>query len=169
MSIAFFDRNPVGRLVTRLTNDVSTIEQVLSQGVVEAVYSVLLLIAIVGAMFVPRLAPGAGDADLRAGLIYFVRRFAIALRDTFRLQRAWLARVNAFLNENITGMAVVQLFNRQRRNLGRFDERNRGLLGANLQRDVLLRRVRADRGRVQRGDDRRRSSGTAAASRSTRR
>jgi len=133
MSIAYFDRNPVGRLVTRLTNDVSTIEQVLSQGVVEAVYSVLLLITIIGAMFYLDWRLALAMLIFVPGLVYFVRRFAIALRDTFRLQRAWLARVNAFLNENITGMAVVQLFNRQRRNLGRFDDRNRGLLGANLQ------------------------------------
>ena len=133
MSIAYFDRNPVGRLVTRLTNDVSTIEQVLSQGVVEAVYSLLLLVTIIGAMFYLDWRLALLMLVFAPGLIYFVRRFAIALRDTFRLQRAWLARVNAFLNENITGMAVVQLFNRQHRNLGRFDDRNRGLLGANLQ------------------------------------
>jgi ATP-binding cassette subfamily B protein len=133
MSIAYFDRNPVGRLVTRLTNDVSTIEQVLSQGVVEALYSVLFLVTIIAAMFYLDWRLALVMLIFVPGLVYFVRRFAIALRDTFRLQRAWLARVNAFLNENITGMAVVQLFNRQRRNLGRFDDRNRGLLGANLQ------------------------------------
>ena len=133
MSIAYFDRNPVGRLVTRLTNDVSTIEQVLSQGVVEALYSLLFLVTIIAAMFYLDWRLALVMLICVPGLVYFVRRFAIALRDTFRLQRAWLARVNAFLNENITGMAVVQLFNRQRRNLGRFDDRNRGLLGANLQ------------------------------------
>jgi ATP-binding cassette subfamily B protein len=132
MSIAYFDRNPVGRLVTRLTNDVSTIEEVLSQGVVEALYSVLLLITIVAALFY---------LDWRLALVmmifvplltYLVGKLAVALRGCFRAQRAWLARVNAFLNENITGMAVVQLFNRQARNTRRFDERNRGLLQANL-------------------------------------
>ena len=133
MSIAYFDRNPVGRLVTRLTNDVSTIEQVLSQGVVEALYSLLFLVTIIAAMFYLDWRLALVMLICVPGLVYFVRRFAIALRETFRLQRAWLARVNAFLNENITGMAVVQLFNRQRRNLGRFDDRNRGLLGANLQ------------------------------------
>jgi ATP-binding cassette, subfamily B, multidrug efflux pump len=65
-------------------------------------------------------------------LVYAVRNFALNLRDSFRRQRAWLARLNAFLNENITGMAVVQLFNRQDRNLKRFDERNVGFCKAAL-------------------------------------
>ena len=132
MSIAYFDRNPVGRLVTRLTNDVSTIEEVLSQGVVEALYSVLLLITIVAALFYLDWRLAIAMMVFVPGLVFFVSRFALALRDCFRSQRAWLARVNAFLNENITGMAVVQLFNRQARNTRRFDERNRGLLQANL-------------------------------------
>ncbi|HLG10440.1 MAG TPA: ABC transporter ATP-binding protein [Dehalococcoidia bacterium] len=132
MSIAYFDRNPVGRLVTRLTNDVSTIEEVLSQGVVEALYSVLLLITIVAALFYLDWRLAIAMMIFVPGLVFFVSRFALALRDCFRSQRAWLARVNAFLNENITGMAVVQLFNRQARNTRRFDERNRGLLQANL-------------------------------------
>ncbi len=132
MSIAFFDRNPVGRLVTRMTNDVATIEQVLQQGVVEALYDVLVLIAIVGAMFILDWRLAIAMLIFVPALVYFVRLFAVALRDTFRAQRVWLARLNAFLNENITGMAVIQLFNRQKRNLDRFDERNRGYLRWNL-------------------------------------
>lgn len=132
MSIAFFDRNPVGRLVTRLTNDVSTIEEVISWGIVDTASNLALLFAIVVAMFVLDWHLALVMLVLVPLLVFFVGKFAVALRDTFRLQRAWLARVNAFLNENITGMAVVQLFNRQPRNLGRFDDRNRGLLAANL-------------------------------------
>jgi ATP-binding cassette subfamily B protein len=132
MSIAYFDRNPVGRLVTRLTNDVSTIEEVLSQGVVEALYSVLLLITIVIALFYLDWRLAIVMLVFVPALVWGVSSLAFKLRDCFRAQRAWLARVNAFLNENITGMAVVQLFNRQERNTRRFDERNRGLLQANL-------------------------------------
>jgi ATP-binding cassette subfamily B multidrug efflux pump len=132
MSISFFDRNPVGRLVTRLTNDVSTIEEVISWGVVDTASNLCLLVAIVAAMFVLDWRLALVMLLCVPLLVFFVRKFALALRDTFRLQRAWLARVNAFLNENITGMAVVQLFNRQGRNLRRFDDRNRGLLAANL-------------------------------------
>jgi len=132
MSIAFFDRNPVGRLVTRLTNDVSTLEEVLSQGVVEAVTNVLTLVVIVGVLVLLDWRLALAMVVLLPALIYVVRIFALILRDAFRDQRAWLARLNAYLNECITGMAVVQLFNRQRANLARFDQRGRGLLDANL-------------------------------------
>ena len=132
MSIAFFDRNPVGRLVTRLTNDVSTLEEVLSQGVVEAVTNVLTLVVIVGVLVFLDWRLALAMLVLLPALVYVVRIFALILRDAFRDQRAWLARLNAYLNECITGMAVVQLFNRQRANLTRFDQRSRGLLDANL-------------------------------------
>ena len=132
MSIAFFDRNPVGRLVTRLTNDVSTIEEVMQRGVVEMVYNVILIIAMVTALFILDWQLALIMMVTVPPLVYAVRNFAINLRDSFRRQRAWLARLNAFLNENITGMAVVQLFNRQDRNLKRFDERNLGFRGAAL-------------------------------------
>lgn len=138
MSISFFDRNPIGRLVTRLTNDVSTIEEVLSRGIVEMVYSALFLTAIIGALFVLDWRLAIAMMIFVPALVFFVRRFAVALRETFRVQRAWLARLNAFLNENITGMAVVQLFNRQDRNLKRFDERNSGFLKASLRATVYF-------------------------------
>ncbi len=138
MSIAFFDRNPIGRLVTRLTNDVATIEEVLSRGIVEMLYNTLLLIAIVGTLFVLDWRLAIAMMIFVPALVYFVRKFAVALRETFRMQRAWLARLNAFLNENITGMAVVQLFNRQDRNLQRFDERNQGFLKASLRATVYF-------------------------------
>jgi ABC-type multidrug transport system fused ATPase/permease subunit len=65
-------------------------------------------------------------------LLIAVRYFAFAQRSGFREQRTWLSRINAYLNENITGMSVIQLFNRQKRNLQGFDDRNTGLLRANL-------------------------------------
>jgi ATP-binding cassette subfamily B protein len=132
MSIGFFDRNPVGRLVTRLTNDVSTIEEVMQRGVVEIVYNVILLVVMIAALFILDWRLALIMMVFTPPLVLAVRHFAIQLRDSFRRQRAWLARLNAFLNENITGMAVVQLFNRQGRNLKRFDERNLGFRVAAL-------------------------------------
>jgi ATP-binding cassette, subfamily B, multidrug efflux pump len=132
MSIAFFDRNPVGRLVTRATNDIATLEMVISQGVVDISTNLLLVtfIAIVLLFLDWRLA--LAIYLLLPLLIWSVIKLSSAQREGFRAQRAWLSRINAYLNENITGMAVVQLFNRQPINLHRFDDRNRGLLGANL-------------------------------------
>lgn len=132
MSIAFFDRNPVGRLTTRLTNDVATLEMVISEGIIEIITNLMLVSVIAVALLVLdwRLAL-AMYVFLPFG-IFTVRYFASAQREAHREQRAWLARINAFLNENISGMATVQLFNRQKENLHRFDGRNQGLLGASL-------------------------------------
>ncbi|MPZ50749.1 MAG: ATP-binding cassette domain-containing protein [Dehalococcoidia bacterium] len=132
MSLAFFDRNPVGRLVTRLTSDVSTLEQVISQGVVETLTSLLMLIVIVCVLFVLNWQLALLMLLVLPLLIVAVRRLALAQRGEFRQQRAWLSSIGAYLNENITGMAVVQLFNRQKRNLLNFDERNNALLQTNL-------------------------------------
>jgi ATP-binding cassette subfamily B protein len=132
MSISFFDRNPVGRLITRLTNDVATLETILSQGVMASLTNVFMLFAIIIVLLVL-------DWRLALVMLLFVpplaiatRYFAVAQRDAFRAQRAWLSSINAYLNENITGMTVVQLFNRQKRNLDQFDHRNQNLLDANL-------------------------------------
>jgi ATP-binding cassette subfamily B multidrug efflux pump len=132
MSISFFDRNPVGRLVTRLTNDIATLEMVISQGVVAIVTNLLMLLAIIVVLLVLDWKLALLMYALIPFLVAAVQYFAWTQRDGYREQRAWLARINAYLNENITGMAVIQLFNRQRENLRRFDQRNRGLLDANL-------------------------------------
>jgi ATP-binding cassette, subfamily B, multidrug efflux pump len=132
MSIAFFDRNPVGRLVTRLTNDVSTLEQLISQGVVQILANLLTVVAIVLAMLLLDWRLALVMYIFLPPLIWAVKFFATTQRDGYREQRAWLSRINADLNENISGMAVIQLFNRQAENHRRFDRRNRGLLGANL-------------------------------------
>ncbi|MPZ97713.1 MAG: ATP-binding cassette domain-containing protein [Dehalococcoidia bacterium] len=132
MSIAFFDRNPVGRLVTRLTNDIQTLEMVISQGVVQMLTNLLMVSAIVVVLIVLDWRLALLMYFFLPFLIYAVRTFAMAQRDAFRDQRVWVARINAYLNELITGVAVVQLFNRQGENLRRFDHRNRGALAANM-------------------------------------
>jgi ATP-binding cassette subfamily B protein len=132
MSMSFFDRNPVGRLLTRVTNDVSTLDQVLSQGVVETLTNLVTLVAIVITMLLLDLRLALLMLALLPLLLIFVRLAAGAQRVAFRDQRTWLSRLNAYLNEQITGITVVQLFNRQRQHFARLNERNQGLLGANL-------------------------------------
>jgi ATP-binding cassette, subfamily B, multidrug efflux pump len=131
-AIAYFDRNPVGRLVTRLTNDISTLEMVISQGVVEISANLLLVAFILIVLFVLDWRLALVLSMLVPVLIVTVWKLASAQRIGFREQRTWLSRINAYLAENITGMSVIQLFNRQDENLHRFDGRNRGLLRANL-------------------------------------
>jgi len=132
MSVGYFDRNPVGRLVTRITNDVAVIEQTLSMGVVQILVNLVMVSGIIVILFVLDWELALLMYALLVPLAFLVRQFAVAQRAAFGAQRLWLARVNAYLNELITGVAVVQIFNRQRRNMERFDERNVGTRDANL-------------------------------------
>ncbi|RJQ12800.1 MAG: ABC transporter ATP-binding protein [Dehalococcoidia bacterium] len=132
MSIAFFDRNPVGRLVVRLIGDVQQIEAVISQGLVQILTNLLMVSAIIIVLFVLDWRLATIMTFFVVPLIWLVKIFAAAQRDAFRDQRVWIARINAYLNEMISGVTVVQLFNRQARNQAHFDGRNRGSLDANL-------------------------------------
>ncbi|MGE3960338.1 MAG: ABC transporter ATP-binding protein [Dehalococcoidia bacterium] len=132
LSVSYFDRNPVGRLVTRLTGDIQQIEMVISQGIIQILTNLLMVTAIVVALYVLNWWLALIMTVFVVPLIYLVRLFAAAQRQAFRDQRMWMARINAYLNELITGVAIIQLFNRQRRNMEYFDQRNRGALEANL-------------------------------------
>ena len=132
MSVSYFDRNPVGRLVTRVTNDIATIEQAVSVGVVTIFANLVMLGSVVIAMLVIDWRLALLMFAFLPPLIWATRYFAAKQRDLFREQRMWLARINAFLNETITGVTVVQLFNRERESARRFDTQNRAFLSANL-------------------------------------
>jgi len=132
MSASFFDKNPVGRLVTRLTGDIQQIEMVVSQGVVQILSNLLVASAMVAAMYIIYWQLAAVLTLFLIPLILIIRRFAQAQREAFRDQRIWMARIGAYLNEIITGVSVIQLFNRQQKNLQLFDERNQGALNSNM-------------------------------------
>lgn len=132
LAVAFFDRNPVGRVVIRLTGDVQQIEMVISQGVIQILTNMLIVLAVVVAMFALHWQLALLMMCFVVPLVYLVQRFAEAQRQAFREQRIWMARINAYLNELITGVTIIQLFNRQRQNLAYFNERNTGALEANM-------------------------------------
>ncbi len=122
---AFFDRTPVGRLVTRVTNDVESIAEAFSSGLVSIAGDLLTLAGIVGVML--WLQPGLALVTFSALplLVITVEVFRRLLRKTYRLIRQRLAQINATLQEHVTGMAVVQIFDQQGRAAARFDEVNR--------------------------------------------
>ena len=124
MSLSYFDRNPVGRLMTRLTNDVDALADLLTQGVVSMLGDVLLLAgaSVVLVLLDWRLAVVIFcSLPVVIGLTVFFRS---RLRESFVNQRIRLARINAYLNENLSGMAVVQLFTREGTTYEAFDELN---------------------------------------------
>jgi len=121
MSLRFFDRNPVGRLMTRVTNDVEAVNQFITMGVVTIFQDMFMLAGILIAMFVIHFSLALiMVATVLPCIICITLWFKIKSRDSYRAIRVKLARINAYTNENITGMNVVQLFNRQEENLRKY-------------------------------------------------
>jgi len=132
LPVVFFDRNPVGRLVTRVTSDVEALNELFTAGVVAGLGDLFTLLAISVLMLVVdwRLALASFGV---IPLVYWASHvFRAKVRDSYRDVRSRLARINAYLQERITGMRVVQLFGREETEAKRFDELNRGHLQANL-------------------------------------
>jgi ATP-binding cassette subfamily B multidrug efflux pump len=133
LPLAFFDRNPVGRLMTRVTNDVDVLNELVTAGVLALFADVFALVGILVAMWHLN-AELLGVAFSVVPLIFVVTlTFRVKVRRSFRDVRTRLAHLNAFLNENLTGMATVQLLNRQERNHAEFRTVNAGHRDANLQ------------------------------------
>ena len=121
LDVKYYDRNPVGRLMTRVTSDVDVLNDLFTSGVVTIFGDVLTLVGIMGVMIWMnwRLALVAFSVlPLIAAVTQWFRRH---VRDSYRVVRGWIARINAFLQENITGMSTVQLFRREGLNFERFD------------------------------------------------
>jgi ATP-binding cassette, subfamily B, multidrug efflux pump len=132
LPIRFFDRNPVGRLVTRATSDVESLNELFTAGVVAGLGDLFTLVAI-GAMMLAvdwRLALWAFAVIPLIAITSQV--FQRAVRLSYRDIRARLARINAFLQERLSGMRVVQLFGMQQRERRDFDALNRQHLHAHL-------------------------------------
>jgi ATP-binding cassette, subfamily B, multidrug efflux pump len=132
LSISFFDRNPVGRLMTRVTSDVETLNELFSSGVVTVFGDLFTLLAIMTMMLV---------MDWQLALVTFsviplvwltATIFRRRVREAFREIRLRLARLNAYLQERLSGMRVIQLFGREEDSAAKFAELNRDHLQAHL-------------------------------------
>jgi len=130
LSLPFFDRNPVGRLMTRVTSDVDALQRFVTEGVVGTVADLFMLLGVLG--FMVYLSPPLALALLCVlpPLILSLGAVNRRLRSAHRSIREQTSNVNAFLQETLTGMSTVQLFNRERSVRDQFAERNRDLLDA---------------------------------------
>jgi ATP-binding cassette, subfamily B, multidrug efflux pump len=124
LSFSYFDKNPVGRLITRITGDVDALNELFTQGVVAIFSDFMLLFGIIGILLYMNLKMALIIFTVFPPLIYVVNQFRTKARSGFRRTRVKLAKLNAYLQENITGMQVVQLFNRERNNYQRFKKQN---------------------------------------------
>ncbi len=124
LSLSYFDHNPVGRLMTRLTNDVDSLNEMFTSGAISIISDILTLIGVTIAMLIINWELALVTFVVLPPLLWIASYFRIAMRDNFRAIRVRLARINAYAAENIAGMYIVQLFNRERRNYERFDVLN---------------------------------------------
>lgn len=125
LDLAFYDRNPVGRLVTRVTSDVDVLNDLFTSGLVTIAGDVLALSFIVLIML--RLSPMLTLIMMLAMpfVIFATSVFRRSVRESYRRIRVAIAKINSYLQEHITGIAVLQLFNRERRSITEFDAVNR--------------------------------------------
>ncbi len=124
MHVGFFDRNPVGRLVTRLTSDVDALNETFTSGVLAIFEDVFVLSFIVAIMVKMSWLLALLALSVIPLILYATRLFRIHVRDSYRRQRAATAKINSFTQEYVSGMSLVQLFNRERRAFNDFSAVN---------------------------------------------
>jgi len=132
LHVGYFDRNPVGRLMTRVTTDVDAINELFTSGVVTVFGDLFTLFGIMGVMAAMNWKLALVTFSVLPFFFVVTNWFRRGSRQSFREVRRHVARMNAFLQENLTGMGVVQLFRREERNARAFSAINRDHADANV-------------------------------------
>jgi len=132
LGLKFFDRNPIGRLITRVTNDIEVLNEMFSSGIVMVFSDVFTIIGILYFMFSMNWQLALISLSVLPLLFYGTFLFRKKAREAYREVRLQLARINAFMQEHITGMTVDQVFNRERRSFDQFSAINALHRNANI-------------------------------------
>jgi len=132
LDVQFFDRNPVGRLMTRVTTDVDALNDLFTAGFVAIFGDIFVLVGIVGMLFWMNWKMALVLFSITPFIVLVSIWFRRGARITYRQVRARIAAINAFLQEHISGMSTVQLFNRQEKEAEKFDELNQRHRQANI-------------------------------------
>jgi ATP-binding cassette subfamily B multidrug efflux pump len=136
MHVAFYDRNPVGRLVTRVTTDVDALNEMFTSGVVSIFEDLFVLMGILGIMLCMNWKLALITFAVLPLIVVATKVFRDKVRDSYRRIRTAIARINSYLQEHVSGMVVLQLFNRERKAYIRFSEINRSHMDA--YKDAIL-------------------------------
>src|SRR6202046_3863201 len=136
MHVAFYDKNPVGRLVTRVTTDVDALNEMFTSGVVSIFEDFFVLAGIVGIMLCMNWKLALITFAVLPLIVVATKIFRDKVRDSYRRIRIAIARINSYLQEHVSGMVVLQLFNRERKAYQRFSEINRSHMDA--YKDAIL-------------------------------
>jgi len=124
LSLRYLDKNPVGRLMTRVTTDVENIQESIVTGLVQVVSEIFSVFAIIGVMFWANWRLAIVAVSTLPGIFlvsYIFRKFA---RQSYLAIRKRIARLNAYMQEQVSGMRIIQLFNHETQSYGRFDQLN---------------------------------------------
>ncbi|MGE5304842.1 MAG: ABC transporter ATP-binding protein [Alphaproteobacteria bacterium] len=124
LPMSYFDRNPVGRLVTRMTTDVDVLQEMFSAGVITLISDFVMVAWIVGIMFYLDVKLTLLSLALIPPMAFAINFFRVKARQTYRQIRERIARINAYLGEALSGMAVIQLFTREQKTFREFDALN---------------------------------------------
>ncbi|ACO31598.1 MULTISPECIES: ABC transporter ATP-binding protein [Acidobacterium] len=130
MDVGFYDRNPVGRLVTRLTNDVDALNEMFTTGVFAIFEDIFVLAGIVGVMLSMSWWLALVAFAVLPFILLVTRIFRKYVRDSYRRIRTALARINSYSQEHVSGMSIVQLFNREKPAYQSFESINKSYLDA---------------------------------------
>ncbi len=133
VDVAFYDRHAVGRLMTRVTSDVDALNDLFSAGVVAVFGDVFMLVGIFGVVLWMDWRLALVTFSVLPLIVLVTQWFRRHVRESYRRVRGWVAQINAFLQENLTGMATVQLFRRETLNFERFEAINKGHRDANVE------------------------------------
>ncbi|MGA2744362.1 MAG: ABC transporter ATP-binding protein [Candidatus Sulfotelmatobacter sp.] len=136
MHVAFYDKNPVGRLVTRVTTDVDALNEMFTSGLDAIFEDVFVLAGIVGVMLWMNWKLALITFAVLPFIVVATKVFRDKVRDSYRRIRTAIARINSYLQEHVSGMVVLQLFNRERKAYHRFSEINRSHMDA--YKDAIL-------------------------------
>ena len=124
MHVGFFDKNPVGRLVTRVTSDVDALNDMFTTGVVAIFEDIFVLLGIIAIMLKMKWWLALITFAVLPGIFWATALFRKAVRDSYRRIRVAIARINAYLQEHVSGIVVLQLFNREERAYQQFEKVN---------------------------------------------
>ena len=133
VDVQYYDRNPVGRLMTRVTTDVDVLNDLFAAGVVSVFGDVFTLVGIMLVLLSMNWRLALVAFSVLPLIVLITQWFRRHVRESYRTVRLWIAKINAFLQENVSGMATVQLFGREAENFARFDAIDRGHRDANIQ------------------------------------
>ncbi len=132
LPVSWFDRVPTGSAVTRLTSDIEVLGEMFASGIITIIGDILLLIGIISVMIWMNLQLSLVTFSVLPVLLYVAYTFRRRMRKSFREVRARLGELNSFLNECVSGISIIQIFNRERDEERRFSELNASYRDANM-------------------------------------